>query len=64
MRKLTPEGSVQSVLRMPPEFWKRADALIDHLGARRGAEVTRSDVLREAVARGLKQLEKESEKDR
>ena len=63
MRKLTPDGSVQSVLRMPPDFWKRADALIDHMGRRRGAPAKRADVLREALARGLRQLEKESERD-
>lgn len=43
--------------------WYRAEALIPHLReTRKGGRVTRSDVLREAIDRGLRDLEFERAK--
>lgn len=44
-------------LRLTPEVLVRADALIKHLEHVQGRTCTRSDVLREAIARGLLELE-------
>jgi hypothetical protein len=53
----------QSAIRMSPEFWARADALIPFLNKRRGLDVTRTEVIREAIARGLTLLEREQGKE-
>lgn len=46
-------------LRLTPEVLARADALIAHLEHVQGRSCTRSDVLREAIAQGLRALEGE-----
>ena len=55
----------QIALRVPESILERADALIHHLGsdptiAALGREVTRSDVLRMAIQRGLAVIETEA----
>lgn len=60
--KLTPQGSVQSAFRMSPDIWERASDLIEFVSARRGVPSTRTDVLREAIVRGLVAIEKERDK--
>ncbi len=44
-------------LRLTPEVLGRADALVEHLKAVQGRACTRSDVVREAIVRGLRALE-------
>lgn len=50
-----------TALRLPDAWLRRAEALRDFLGSKLGpgGEVTRSDVLRAALARGLEALEAE-----
>lgn len=53
---------VQLSLRASAEVNTRADALIEHVSSLRGTRVARSDVLREAILRGLAALERESQR--
>ncbi len=46
-------------LRLTPQVLTRADGLIGHLAHMQGRSCTRSDVLREAIAQGLRVLEQE-----
>lgn len=48
----------QMGLRLDPAILDRADALIDAVSASRGAPASRADVIREAILRGLRALEK------
>jgi hypothetical protein len=50
----------QHALRMTRATWERAERLIAWLGAKRGTNATVSDVMREAISRGLSSMEKES----
>lgn len=61
-----PSGNDSAVaLRLPDEWLKRADALVEFLlESRPGMSVTRSDVLRIALARGLDALEAERDGNR
>jgi len=53
----------QVALRLPKDWTDRADSLRDRgVVAERGVVVTRSDVLRAAIARGLDALEREADK--
>lgn len=55
------ENDEQIALRLPQEWLTRADALRDVI-AKPGVGVTRSDVLRAALARGLQALEEERDR--
>jgi len=57
-------AKVQATMRLPPEFWERADALVPFVSRRRAGTCTRTEVFREAVARGLSQLEREAAKEK
>jgi len=48
-----------TTLKLSPECYKRADALIRHVATMTGGPTTRSDVFREAIMQGLRQLEGE-----
>ena len=70
-RQPTPEADdmEQTTLRIPEAILERADALISHLEsdpaiAALGRDVTRSDVLRTAILRGLAVIEAEAGKDK
>jgi hypothetical protein len=55
-----PSGNDSSIALRVPEAWlKRADALRTFLSSRPGIELSRSDILRAALARGLEALEVE-----
>jgi hypothetical protein len=56
-RPATPNDTPIS-LRVPDTWLKRADSLIEYL-SKPGIGVTRSDVLRSAIARGLDAIEAE-----
>ena len=49
--------SIQTTMRMDPSMLDRADRLIDSFTKRYGKRATRTDVLREALAKGLRALE-------
>ena len=48
--------TIQFAVRVPSEWMTRADALIDSVMPA-GVEITRSDVMRMAIAEGLNTLE-------
>jgi hypothetical protein len=48
---------------MAPDTWERAERLTRWLSGRRAAASTRADVLREAISRGLRAMEKERDRD-
>ena len=52
----------QIAVRTSPELVERADAMIAFLSGLRGVQVTRSDVYREALVRGLRDMEREERK--
>jgi len=57
----------QTAIRLPDEIHKRADALVSRLNRRieyRDRELSRSDVMRIALVRGLDLLEREARKRR
>ena len=55
-----PSGNDSAVaIRVPDAWLKRADDLRSFLASRPGIELTRSDILRAALARGLEALEAE-----
>lgn len=58
-----PKPSKQSAIRMAPDTWERAERLTRWLSGRRAAASTRADVLREAISRGLRAMEKERDRD-
>jgi hypothetical protein len=58
LRKTKPSGA-QTALRLPEEFLKRADRLCAKLAKEPMMRVTRSTVLKMAIARGLDALEQE-----
>jgi hypothetical protein len=47
---------IQLTVKVSPSLVERADGLRGYLGEESGKEVTRADVLRRALALGLKQL--------
>lgn len=55
------EQQVQTAIRLPDSFLKRADKLAKRM-AQPGRRCTRADVLRLAMAQGLTALEVESKK--
>jgi hypothetical protein len=57
-KRVAPEGSQQTALRLDPDLIERADALLPRISARLGKAATRADVLRLALVRGLKELER------
>ena len=64
-QKRSRPGSAQTALRLPSDLLERADALVERVAAdpeRAGTGmVTRSDVLRLALVRGLTTLERKYE---
>jgi hypothetical protein len=55
-----PSGNDTPVaIRVPDAWLKRAEALRDFLSARPGLELSRSDLLRICIARGLEAIEAE-----
>jgi hypothetical protein len=50
----------QHAVRMTVATWERAEALVPWLSTLHGANRTTSDVMREALMRGLASLERES----
>ena len=53
-------GNDSSVaIRIPDAWLKRAEGLRDFLSSRPGIELTKSDILRVCIARGLEALEAE-----
>lgn len=56
-----PGPTTQIALRVPSEWLTQADALVEYVVSKaRGVRVTRTDVLRMAILRGLESLEQES----
>ncbi len=53
---------MQIALRIPAEWLEEADALVARLAVP-GLEQTRSDILRRAIAEGLKILQEEAGRD-
>lgn len=51
-------------VRASQDIITRADALIEYVSSARGKNASRSDVVREAVLRGLAAMERESGIDR
>ncbi len=58
--KGTAPPMVQHALRMSADAWQRAEALVSWLSSQRGANGSTSDVLREALMRGLASLERDA----
>jgi hypothetical protein len=55
-----PSGNDSSVaIRIPDAWLKRAEALREFLASRPGIELTKSDILRICIARGLEAIEAE-----
>lgn len=53
----------QAVIRLEQSVCARADALVAHITRARGHISNRTEVLREAIMRGLKELEREQQRD-
>lgn len=61
---ITPAGSMQITIRIDPDLVERADALRRYVTGQHGLPAARSDVWREALARGLREMELEKKKSR
>jgi hypothetical protein len=61
---ITPAGSVQITIRIDPDLIPRADALLRYVTGQHGLPAARSDVWREALRRGLRELELEKKKSK
>jgi predicted DNA-binding protein len=55
------ENQVQTAIRVPESVLERFDRLADQMSVL-GTKITRADVHRQAVYRGLAELEKENKK--
>lgn len=53
----------QYSMRLDPEILSRADALVEYLSKREGKVATRTDVMRIAVVRGIREMERDSKRD-
>lgn len=58
-KRIVSGGSAQVTLRIDPSLLRRADAIAERRQSANGGRVFRSDILREAVSRGLPLLRKE-----
>lgn len=63
-RRKLDDAKVQATMRLPPEYWERADALIPYVSRRRIRTCTRTEVFREALARGMSLLEREAAREK
>jgi metal-responsive CopG/Arc/MetJ family transcriptional regulator len=55
---------MQITIRIDPNLLDRADALIPYVTGQHGLPAARSDVWREALRRGLRELEQEKKKSK
>jgi predicted DNA-binding protein len=55
------ENQIQTAIRVPESVLKRFDKLAEQMSVP-GTQITRADVHRQAVYRGLAELEKENKK--
>ena len=63
-KRIGHKAAIQTTVRLDPDVIDRADALCAHLTVQRGLPLVRSDVLREAIMRGLRDLELEKAANR
>jgi hypothetical protein len=55
---------LSATMRLPPEFWARAEKLMPFIARRRAGTCTRTEVFREALSRGLFLLEREAAREK
>lgn len=53
------KGFDQVAIRFSPDVVKRVEALIPYVSERQGLLATKTDVFRDAIMRGLRELERE-----